>query len=139
MHAGTLTSRPSVTAIQPRIRGKEFQTQSTFLSTAAPIGRFQHKLQSVSNWTCHRSRVPTRTLVCKASGGLLGGLKKAFKGSNKPRIDEDLVEFPPYQYDTPNCQVCQHHACCKGMPHHCTCTLLPSIASKLSLHAVTNL
>lgn len=94
MHAGTLTP---VTVIQPRIRGSSFKPQSTVLSTAQPTVRSQQELQSVSTWTCHRSRISSRTVICKASGGLLRGLKKAFKGSNKPRIDEDLVEFPPYK------------------------------------------
>jgi len=36
--------------------------------------------------------------ACRASGGVLGGLKKAFKGKNKPKRSADIVEFPPCRY-----------------------------------------
>ncbi len=36
--------------------------------------------------------------VCRASGGVLGGLKKAFQGKTKPKRSADIVEFPPCRY-----------------------------------------
>lgn len=33
--------------------------------------------------------------VCRASGGVLGGLQKAFQGKTKPKRNADVVEFPP--------------------------------------------
>ncbi|KAL0029442.1 hypothetical protein WJX77_008596 [Trebouxia sp. C0004] len=33
--------------------------------------------------------------ACRASGGVLGGLKKALQGRKKPKRSADIVEFPP--------------------------------------------
>ena len=36
--------------------------------------------------------------ICRASGGVLGGLKKIFQGKTKPKRSADVVEFPPCRY-----------------------------------------
>ena len=135
MHAGALASRSSATAIQSRIRGGNHQHGTAALSITRSSNRSQQQQQSVTTWTGHRPRVSTHSVVCKASGGLLGGLKKAFKGTNKPRIDEDLVEFPPYKYDTPQCQQANMMlvASAYRTTLHAHCCLL--IESRLSLQA----
>ncbi|DBA82532.1 TPA: hypothetical protein ACH3X2_000752 [Trebouxia sp. C0005] len=42
----------------------------------------------------HSSR-SNSILVCRASGGVLGGLKKALQGKSKPKPSADIIEFPP--------------------------------------------
>lgn len=45
----------------------------------------------------HSSR-SNSILVCRASGGVLGGLKKALQGKSKPKPSADIIEFPPCRY-----------------------------------------
>lgn len=89
MHAVALSSKST-----PCIRRGQRKTSCDFYSRvrgfAQPGMQLRPSLQ-------HSSR-SNSILVCRASGGVLGGLKKAFKGKRKPKPSADVVEFPPCRY-----------------------------------------
>lgn len=60
--------------------------------------------QRPQSLTCRTSCSHRDALVCRASGGLFGGLRKALQGTEKPQQSQDTVEFPPCRYSPPCCK-----------------------------------